>query len=60
MSYSENNWERVHSSAGHKMHWNSLSAYIANENLKKLNEKYEILDDIRATYNQEFGYQNVS
>ena len=33
---------------------------IANENLKKLNEKYEILDDIRATYNQEFGYQNVS
>ena len=60
MSYSENSWERKYNSAGYKMHWNSISAHIASENLKKLDEKYERLDDLRDRYNKEFGYQNDS
>lgn len=60
MSYLENSWERRYNSAGYKMHWNSISAYIASENLKRLDDKYEKLDRIRKIYNQELGYENNS
>jgi len=60
MSYSENSWERKYSSVGYKMHWNSISAYIANENLKKLDEKYKKLDRIREIYNKELHCKNKS
>ena len=60
MEFSENNWERKQVRAGYKMHFNSLSSYIANENLKKIEEKNERLDEIQETYNSAFGYNNIS
>ena len=60
MKYSENNWEREHIFSGYKMHFNSVSAYIANENLKKLDKKHERLDEIRDAYNAAFDYNNDS
>lgn len=59
-SPSQNNWERKVHFAGWKMHMNSIQAYIANENLKKLDEKYERLKKIRDIYNEYFSYNNTS
>ena len=42
------------------MHWTSPQAFIANENLKKLDEKNSRLDEIRSVYNDAFGYNNTS
>jgi UDP-4-amino-4,6-dideoxy-L-N-acetyl-beta-L-altrosamine transaminase len=60
MTYAYNNWERTIKFPGYKMYMNSIQAYIANENLKKLDEKYEKLNYIKAIYNQELGYNNSS
>ena len=35
-------WRREQTVAGYKMHWTSVQAYIANENLKKLDEKIHV------------------
>ena len=59
-SHSQNNWERDLHFAGWKMHINSIQAYIANENLKKLDEKYERLKEIRDIYNESFSCDNTS
>lgn len=55
-----NNWERKLIMLGHKMYMNSISAFIAHENLKKLNEKQSKLASIRKYYNTELGYENNS
>ena len=60
MEFSENNWERKHVKSGHKKHWNSISAYIANKNLSKIDSKQERLDEIRDVYNKAFDYNNIS
>jgi len=60
MNYSSNNWERKQITAGYKMHGNSIQAYVANENLKKLNHKNQRLDEIRDLYNKQLGYENTS
>lgn len=60
MHFSENNWDRKHVAAGFKMHATSIQAYIANENLKKLNNKNERLDEICSAYNDSFSYNNKS
>jgi dTDP-4-amino-4,6-dideoxygalactose transaminase len=60
MNYSNNNWERKQIAAGYKMHGNSIQAYVANENLKKLNYKNEKLDEVRDLYNKYLGYENTS
>jgi dTDP-4-amino-4,6-dideoxygalactose transaminase len=60
MNYSSNNWERKQITAGYKMHGNSIQAYVANENLKKLNYKNERLDEVRDLYNKQLGYENTS
>jgi dTDP-4-amino-4,6-dideoxygalactose transaminase len=60
MNYSNNNWERKQIAAGYKMHGNSIQAYVANENLKKLNYKNERLDEVRDLYNKRLGYENTS
>jgi|TARA_Y100000401_G_C8303195_1_gene215399 perosamine synthetase len=60
MSYSENNWERKQIFSGHKMHFNSISAYIANENLSRLDEKNDRLDEISDMYNKAFYTTNSS
>ena len=60
MSQEPNNWERKQTMIGYKMYMNSLQAYIANENLKKLDKKKEALKIIRCIYNAEFGLNNTS
>ena len=60
MHFAENNWERKHVAAGYKMHATSIQAYIANENLKKLDKKNARLDEISSVYNRCFGYNNTS
>jgi len=59
-SLSNNSWSRKQEVAGCKMHWTSPQAFIANENLKKLDEKNSRLDEIRSVYNDAFGYNNTS
>jgi len=59
-SVDKDSWKREHIWPGYKMHWTSIQAYIANENLKKINEKNRILDKINAVYNEAFGYNNKS
>jgi dTDP-4-amino-4,6-dideoxygalactose transaminase len=60
MSFAKNNWERVQTTIGHKMYMNSIQAYIASENLKKLEIKQQKLGEIREIYNKEFGLNNTS
>jgi perosamine synthetase len=60
MHFSENNWERKHVAAGFKMHTTSIQAYIANENLKRLDDKNARLDEISSAYNESFHYNNKS
>lgn len=60
MSQELNNWERKINRIGHKMYMNSIQAYIANENLTKLDAKKEKLSEIRDLYNLAFGLHNTS
>jgi len=60
MSHEANNWERKQKSIGYKMYMNSLSAYIANENLKRLDEKKRKIFKLREKYNDAFGLTNMS
>lgn len=55
-----NSWENEFTCIGWKMYMNSVQAYIANENLKKLDEKKEKLKAVRHIYNSEFGLKNSS
>jgi len=59
-SFDEDSWKRRHMTAGYKMHATSIQAYIANENLKKLDIKNSILDEINSVYNASLGYNNNS
>lgn len=60
MSQEPNNWERKQTSIGYKMYMNSISAYIANENLKRLDEKKHKINIVREKYNDAFGLTNMS
>jgi UDP-4-amino-4,6-dideoxy-L-N-acetyl-beta-L-altrosamine transaminase len=60
MSFSENNWDRSIKFPGYKMYMNSIQAFIANENLKKLDQNKEKLKEIRNYYNSELGIENSS
>lgn len=60
MTYSKHNWERIIKHVGYKMYLNSVQAYVANENFKKLEDKYKKLKQIKDRYNTEFGYKNTS
>jgi dTDP-4-amino-4,6-dideoxygalactose transaminase len=60
MSFSTNNWERKVMMPGYKFYLNSIQAYIANENLKVLDDKKIRLKTIRDIYNKELGYENTS
>ena len=57
---SNDSWKRVQTTAGYKMHINSIQASIAQSNLKKLDTKNKILDEIKKAYNQVFGINNTS
>jgi len=60
MAYAENNWDRKIKFPGYKMYMNSIQAYIASKNLKKLDKKVQKLAKIREIYNKEFGLKNDS
>jgi dTDP-4-amino-4,6-dideoxygalactose transaminase len=60
MSYAENNWDRKIKFPGYKMYMNTIQAYIANENLKKLDKKNEKLTKIRNFYNKSLSLNNTS
>jgi len=60
MSFAENNWDREQVSLGWKMYLNSAQAYVALNNLRKLDSKKERLSQIRDKYNSEFGLVNTS
>ena len=60
LSFSEHNWERKIIMSGWKMHINSIQAYIARENLRKLDSKQEALAEIKEIYNRKLGYTNTS
>ena len=60
MTYAHNNWDRTIKFPGYKMYMNSIQCYIANENLKKLDNKKAKLKSIRDFYNKELGYKNTS
>ena len=60
MSQESNNWERKQNAIGYKMYMNSLSVYIANENLKKLDKKKRKILKVREKYNDAFGLNNTS
>ena len=59
-SLTHKSWERKIHFAGWKMHMNSIQAYIANENLKKLDQKNQRLTEIYDVYNAHLGYNNIS
>jgi len=60
MSYAENNWDRRIKFPGWKMYLSSFQAKIACENLKKLPQKIEKIQQVREHYNKELGYHNNS
>ena len=60
MSFDEDNWNRVQRVAGYKMHSTSVQAYVANENLKRLDAKNERLQEISNIYNKHFGLSHTS
>jgi dTDP-4-amino-4,6-dideoxygalactose transaminase len=60
MSQQVNNWERQVIKPGYKMYMNSLQAYIANENLSRLEAKNARLADICKYYNDCLGLKNNS
>ena len=60
VSFDEDSWDREQKAAGFKMHSTSIQAYIANENLKKLDAKNERLEEISKIYNDHFGLSHTS
>jgi dTDP-4-amino-4,6-dideoxygalactose transaminase len=60
MSFAENNWDRTQISVGWKMYLNSFQAYVALQNLRKLDKKKERLSEIRKRYNFAFDLDNTS
>jgi len=60
VSFDEDNWNRVQRAAGYKMHSTSVQAYVANENLKRLDAKNERLQEISNIYSNHFGLSHTS
>lgn len=60
MSFAENNWDRKLNCIGWKMYMNSIQAYIALENLKKIEDKKHSLKIVRDKYNQAFELNHKS
>jgi len=60
MTYAHNNWDRTIKFPGYKMYMNSIQCYIANENLKLLDNKKAKLKTIRDIYNSELNLHNTS
>ena len=60
MRYSSNSWEREQMFAGWKMYMSSSQAYVALNNLRKIEDKKKQIKEIRDTYNRAFSLTNTS
>lgn len=60
LSLESNSWERKVLLPGWKLYMNSISAYIANENFEKLEQKMKRYAEVREKYNAAFGLNNTS
>jgi len=60
ISLEENSWERKIILPGWKLYMNSIQAFIANENFKKLSNKMDRLKEMRERYNLAFELNNTS
>jgi len=56
----KNSWERSIVVPGYKLYMNSMQAYIANENFKKLEDKRNSFEKARVSYNNAFNLNNTS
>ena len=59
-NFEDNSWERKFVLPGWKMYMNSVQAWVALENFKKLEAKANRFDEIRKHYNDAFGISNKS
>tara|TARA_A100001011_G_scaffold400744_1_gene518222 strand:- start:510 stop:1433 length:924 start_codon:yes stop_codon:yes gene_type:complete len=59
-NFEDNSWERKFVLPGWKMYMNSIQAWMALENFKKLELKQKRFDEIREQYNSAFGLSNTS
>ena len=59
-NFEDNSWERKFVLPGWKMYMNSIQAWMALENFKKLELKQKRFDEIREEYNSAFGLSNTS
>lgn len=59
-NFEDNSWERKFVLPGWKMYMNSIQAWMALENFKKLEHKSKRFDEIREEYNSAFGLNNTS
>lgn len=60
MEYAEASWSRVQKQVGFKAYMSTMQATIASRNLKNLDSKYEVIDEVRERYNEAFGLNNTS
>ena len=60
MEFYHQSWKRRAIVPGYKMYLNAIQAYIANENYKKLPEKYDALTKVRNVYNTALNLDNTS
>lgn len=60
LGQARNSWEQCPMWIGWKFYMNSIQAFIANENLKRLDDKKDKLAIVRAVYNNQFGLNNTS
>jgi len=56
----KNSWEQSIIVPGYKFYMNSMQAYIANENFKKLQSKKHAFEKTRISYNDAFNLNNTS
>ena len=59
-NFEDNSWERKFVLPGWKMYMNSVQAWVALENFKKLGAKAKRFDEIRNHYNDAFRLSNKS
>ena len=59
-NFEDNSWERKFVLPGWKMYMNSIQAWVALENFKKLESKHKRFDEIRDEYNSALGLSNNS
>jgi len=59
-NFEDNSWERKFVLPGWKMYMNSVQAWVALENFKKLDAKAKRFDEIRNHYNDAFKLSNKS